>query len=57
MDGYDEIKLVDCNHVEAEVREEMVAVRYVKDVEEEWIPVVKRRMKSNIIRVGIVVAG
>ena len=46
-DEEDEIKLAECGQVEAEVREEKVGVRYVKDGEEGWTPVVRRKTSAR----------
>ena len=43
----DKIKFAECGQVEAEVREGKVGVRYVKDGEEGWTPVVRRRRKTS----------
>ena len=39
--------LAECGQVEAEVREGKVGVRYVKDGEEGWTPVVTRKMSAR----------
>ena len=41
-----EIKFAECGQVEAEVEEGKVGVRYVKDGEEVWTPVLRRRKTS-----------
>ena len=41
------IKLAECGRVEAEMRERKVCVRYVKDGEDRWSPVVRRRRKMS----------
>ena len=42
-----EIKLAECGQVEADLREGKVGVRYVKDGEEGWTLVVRRKRKTS----------
>ena len=46
-DEEDEIKLAECGELEAEVRQGKLCVRYVKDSEEGWTPVMRRKTSAR----------
>ena len=43
---YGEIKLEDCSSVEVELRNGAMGVKYVKDGDVDWTPIVRRRRKK-----------